>query len=52
MLQMVQINKLTSLGYSIIEILAPLDFIIKNFEFFQNHSLQDIPTFLLKEFDA
>lgn len=46
------INNLTTLGQVIVEILSPLDFIIKNFDFFQNHSLQDIPTFLLRDFDA
>ncbi len=46
------INMLTSLGQIIVEILSPLDFIIKHFDFFQNHSFQDIPTFLLRDFDA
>ena len=45
-------NNLTSLGQSIVEILAPLDFIINNYEFFKHHSLNGIPSFLLRELDV
>ncbi|MHA2295045.1 MAG: ArsR family transcriptional regulator [Candidatus Hodarchaeales archaeon] len=47
-----KLHKITNLGETIINILAPLVFITEKYEFFKNHQIIDLPLSFVKDLDS